>query len=217
MKNVKDILQKSIEERKSYKEKSILEQILKMGIEAIIKAERDEFLSCEKKKNKGNGYYQRKSRGIEREMEIDIARDRLSEFKPVFLEAVKHYDGQLETLAMKLYTKGLSTREINATLLEVFGKKISATSVSNITDRFESDRKQWQNRPLKSEYYVIYIDAIFIPVRRDTVEREAFYIVMGLRDDLRREVLGVYNNPTESAEFWREVLLDMKKEIFLQE
>ncbi len=110
-----------------------------------------------------------------------------------------------------LYTKGLTTYDIKHVFGEIYDKKISTSSISNITKEFTVQRKAWQNRPLEKEYYFIYIDALWIPVRRDTVKKEAFYIVIGLRKDLKRDILGVFNIPVESSEGWRDVLVDIKK------
>src|SRR5690606_19649180 len=119
-----------------------------------------------------------------------------------FLDAINQYDNQLLDLSFKLYTQGLTTRDIQTILSEVFGKKISPTSISNITKDFQKVRESWLSRPIETEYYYIYIDALWIPVKRDTVTKEAFYIAVGLRKDLKRDILGVYNIPTESAEGW---------------
>lgn len=211
MEKINIILQKSIEDILMYDPKNSIEIILKTVMEAILKAERGEFLLSSEENNKGNGYYERLVRGVNQYFKLNVPRDRLSLFKPVFLEAIKQYDAQMQDLALKLYVKGLTTRDIESVLGDVFGKKISPTSISNITKNFEQQRKEWLQRPLDSEYYFIFIDALFIPVRRDTVNKEAFYIVMALRTDLKREILGVYNIPNESAEGWREVLKDLQK------
>ena len=92
----------------------------------------------------------------------------------------------------------------------MYDKKLSSSSVSNITKEFEQERKDWQNKSLESEYTAIFIDALFVPVRRDTVEKEAFYIVLGLKPNFKREILGVYNIPQETSEGWREVMRDLK-------
>lgn len=211
MEKVNMILQKSIEDILMYDPKNSIEVILKTVMEAILKAERGEFLLSSEEKNKGNGFYERLVRGVNQYFKLNVPRDRLSLFKPVFLEAIKQYDAQMQDLALKLYVKGLTTRDIESVLGDVFGKKLSPTSVSNITKEFEIQREEWLNRPIESEYFFVFIDALFIPIRRDNVNKEAFYIVMALRKDLRREILGVYNIPNESAEGWKEVLKDLKK------
>lgn len=93
------------------------------------------------------------------------------------LECVRARDEQMQELGFKLYTKGLTTRDINAIFSDIYDKNLFPSSVSAITKEFEQKRIAWQNKALKSEYYFIYIDALFMPIRRGTVEKEAFYIV----------------------------------------
>lgn len=211
MKAIKESLIKNIEHFLEYDKKNAIEEIVKSVFESILKLERSEFLNISNDpENKANGYYQRLARSINQYIKINVPRDRLSEFKPVFLDAINRYDSQLLDLSFKLYTHGLTTENIKKIMDEIFGKKISTSSISNITKEFQKTREAWVARPIEEEYYFIYIDALWIPVRRDTVTKEAFYIVLGLRKDLKRDVLGVYNIPVESAEGWKIVLQDLK-------
>lgn len=113
-------------------------------------------------------------------------------------------------LAFRLYTKGLTTQDIGQIFQDTYGKSISKSRISMITKEFEKDRDAWLNRSLESHYYFIYIDALFLPVRRADVSQEAYYVVLGLNRELKREILGVYNIPTESASGWNSVLTDLK-------
>lgn len=209
MKDINLQLQRNIQDVLHYDKDNAVENIVKLVFETIMNAERSEFLS-ESEGNKANGYYQRLAQGINKYFKLNIPRDRLSMFKPVFLECIKAQDEQMQDLAFKLYTKGLTTRDINEVFSEIYDKNLSSSSVSNITKQFEQEREAWLSRELNGEYYFIYIDALFVPVRRDTVAQEAFYIVLGLKPNLQRDVLGVYNIPQESASGWSEVLLDLK-------
>lgn len=211
MKEFKKIMQKSIEDTLYYNPENAVETVIKTVFETILNAERSEFLSNSTKSNKANGYYQRMARSITKYFQLSVPRDRQSLFKPVFLEAINKQEEQMQDLAFKLYTKGLTTRDISELLDEVYDKKMSPTSVSNITKEFQKQREAWQQKPVNSEYYFIYVDALYIPIRRDTVKKEAFYIVLGLRPDLIREIIGVYNIPTESSDGWQEVFRDLKK------
>jgi transposase-like protein len=116
----------------------------------------------------------------------------------------------MQDLAFQMYVKGLTTQDIGGIFKDIYGKNLSKTSVSNITKEFVEQRESWLKRPLEEEYYFIYIDAVYLPIRRDNVTKEAFYIVLGLKKDLKREVLGVYNIPQESASGWNEVLSDLQ-------
>ena len=117
--------------------------------------------------------FQHSLRAVNHYFSLKIPRDRLSLFKPVFLDAVREYDEQLSELAFKLYTQGLTNRDITKILRDVFGKRLSASSVSNITKEFTVTRQAWLIREIDSEYYFLYVDAMYIPTRRDTVEQES--------------------------------------------
>jgi len=215
MKKCKNTIEKSIEQILYFENKNSIEEITKIVFETILKAERKEFLDRDgTEKNKANGYYKRLGKAINKYFSISIPRDRMGLFKPIFLECIKEQDERLMDLSFKLYTKGLSTREISEIIEEFYDKKISASWVSNITKSFEIERKAWQNKKLEENYYFVYIDAINISVRRDTVSKEAFYVVMGVKEDLTREIMGVYNIPMETIEGWREVFEDLKRRGF---
>jgi len=210
MKHINNSLVKSIEDVLYYDPKNSIEYLVITMFETILKAERSEFLNNCPENNKANGFYTRMVRAINKYFKLSVPRDRMGIFKPIFLELIKEQESQMFELASKLYTKGLSTRDIEDIMGDVFGKKMSASQVSLISKSFQDEKEAWLNRKLLSEYYFIYIDALYVPIRRNTVENEAIYIVMGLKSDLKREVLGVYNIPTESASGWNEVFCDLK-------
>lgn len=210
MTQIEQTLSKSIKDILHYDKKSAVEKIVRTVFESILYSERAEFLKNSPVKNKGNGSYERLARSVNKYFKLRIPRDRLSLFKPVFLEALNEQESQMQDLAFMLYTKGLTTADIKQVFSDIYDKKMSTSSISNITKEFTEQRKAWQNRQLKEEYYFIYIDAISIAVRRESVQKEAFYIVLGLRKDFKRDILGVYNIPVETSEGWRDVLQDLK-------
>jgi len=211
MKNIHKSLTKSIEDIIYYKPENSIEEIVKTVFETILELERDEFLNSNSGfGNKGNGFYSRMLKSINNYFRLRIPRDRLGLFKPAFLDILRQEEQQRCELAFKLYVKGLSTREIEGIFKEVFNSKYSASSISQINSNFCEQREYWLKRPLQNEYYFLFIDALQVAVRRETVEKEAFYIVLGLRKDLKREILGVYNIPTETADGWKTVFDDLK-------
>jgi transposase-like protein len=141
---------------------------------------------------------------------INVPRDRLGLFKPVFLELLKQEQEEISNLSFKLYSKGLTTRDIEEVFTELYGNKYSRSSISRITLEFSEERKKWQNRRLEERYYAIFIDALYLPVRRGTVEKEAVYVILGLREDLTRDVLSVWCMPNETAGCWEEMLKNIK-------
>lgn len=206
---------KNIDDIIHYEKNEGIELVIKTVFETLLSHEREEFLANDSSfNNKANGYYARLAKGINSYFRLKVPRDRLGFFKPVFLDVIKHQDEKMLDLAFKLYVKGLTTREIEDIFVDVFDKKLSRTSISNITKNFEEERQNWLCRPLEDKYYFLFIDAIFIPVRRDTVQKEPFYIVIGVKEDLKREILGVYNFPQETSEGWREVFKDLKTRNF---
>lgn len=215
--NYSTMLEKSVMDLLQYKEDSCADDVLKIVMEALLKAEQKEFLGYHKrdrknkpKGNKRNGY--RKSgllKGISNYFRIKVPRDRLGLFKPLFLELLNKENENMNELIFSLYVKGLTTREISRIIEQIYDKDISAGSISSITNNFQEEMKEWLNKPLEKQYYAIYIDALNIPIRRDTVAKEAFYIVLGLRTDLRREIIGVYNIPEETKQGWNQVLEDI--------
>jgi len=211
MTQMNKVLIKTVHDILKYDAKNAIDNIVKCVFETILYSEREEFLSNTLGGNKGNGSYTRLARSVNKYFKLKIPRDRLGLFKPVFLEALKEQESQMQDLAFELYVKGLTTNDIKHVFDKIYNKKISKSSISNITKSFTAQREAWQQRCLEKEYYFIYIDALYIPVRRDTVKKEAFYIVLGVRKDLKRDILGVYNIPVESAEGWRYVFKDIKK------
>lgn len=188
--------------------------------ESLMEAERKEFLNYDRGKrtekqyknivDKRNGYYIRSFDNFIEKLALRVPRVRLGNFRPLILEKLESNDSRINKLAFYLYVKGLSTRDINDVIEEMYGVEVSPQWVSHVTAAYEQKRKQWQEREIESEYYVIFIDALNLNIRRNSVAKEAVYIVLGLRQDLRREVLGIYLIPQESSQGWQEVLRHLK-------
>jgi putative transposase len=215
-KDYKAFLEKSVLDLLQYDKKGCVDQVLSVTFESILKAEQKGFLGygtgeTPKSDNKRNGY--RKSsliKGLSKMFRINIPRDRLGMFKPIFLELLQDQTEKIDELAFNLYVKGLSTQEISDVVYDIYGKRISKSTVSNITDEVLIELDAWRNKPLDSQYYAVYIDALRVPLRRDTVSKESFYIALGLRTDLRREILGIYHLPEECLDGWRDVISGLK-------
>jgi len=175
-----------------------------------MKAERDQFLP-ESINNKGNGFRKINGLGISESLSLQIPRDRLSQFKPMVLEIMRESNVQLEELCFELYSNGLTTRDIESITENIYGKKLSSSKISNINKKFYKDMECFRNRQIDSYYPIIYIDATYINTRRvDSVSKEAYYIVLGVKHDMRREIIGIYNQPTESASNWKDMFVDLK-------
>ncbi|MDD4202444.1 MAG: IS256 family transposase [Candidatus Omnitrophica bacterium] len=209
-KSVLDLLQYSKSER-------VVDDLLIIVFETMLKAEQKGFLGygygeSPDEENKRNGY-RRSSllKGLSGMFRLNIPRDRMGLFKPMFLELLKDQTDKINEVAFKLYVKGLSTKEISDVVQDIYGKNVSKATISNITNEMLVEVDKWQNKRLENEYYAVYIDAIRVPIRRDSVSKECFYVVLGLRTDLKREILGIYQIPEEHYQGWEEVLEDLRR------
>ena len=127
------------------------------------------------------------------------------------LELLKEDESRIKEACFELYSKGLTTKDVSSVIEKLYGKSYSESSITNITKGFYAQMEQWRERVLEQNWVAIFIDAIFVKVRRDTVQSEAFYVLLGVKEDLTREVLGIYNYPTESATNWVDIAKDIQK------
>ena len=124
--------------------------------------------------------------------------------KPLLLELIHTQKEQLNQLALLLYRKGMSSRDVSEVMEAYFGQSISPDTVNNLAESFHSLRKQWQEAPLDAYYKVIYCDALFTSLKRGTsYSQEALPIIYGVKEDNTREVLLLEVNPTESSSVWK--------------
>jgi len=188
-----------------------LNDLFSMLVNGLMLSERSAYLdSTEGNANKGNGYRQITRSGIGSKLELSIPRDRIGVFKPVILGLLNQQEERVKDLCFELYGKGLTTRQIEDVIENIYGSSYSKSSISRITTDFGELVNAWLHRPLDDYYPVVYIDAIHIKIRRQTVATEAFYILLGLKEDYTREVLGIINIPQESASGWQETLEGIK-------
>lgn len=192
------------------REENGLNEIFKMTLEGLMYLEREDLIAQDPK-NKSNGYRPKKSIGFGTGFKLQVPRDRLGVFQPYMLELLKEDESRIKEACFELYSKGLTTKDVGSIIEKLYGKSYSESSISNISKGFYKQMQQWRERPLENNWIAIYIDAIFVKVRRDTVQSEAFYVLLGLKDDLTRDVLGVYNYPTESSTNWIEIAKNIEE------
>lgn len=197
-------------------------------LEQMLETELTEELGYEPYESKGrnsgnnrNGRYAKKVRTSEGEMSIQVPRDRNGEFAPQILKKHTSNTNELEDKIIGMYAKGLSVRDIQDTLEELYGIDVAPATISAITDKIWALVEAWQARPLSSIYPIVYLDAIHINLRRDgKVENTAVYIVLGVDLEGHRDVLGHWiGTGAESANFWLSVITDLQtrgvKDIFI--
>ena len=144
-------------------------------------------------------------------MNLTIPRDRNGELSQQTLPAYKRTNDSLETTIIQLFQKGITMAEISKLIEKMYGHHYTPQTISNMSKLVAEDVLAFKERTLEANYSVIFMDATHIPVKRQTVSKEAVYITIGIRLDGTKEVLGFTIAPTESAYIWKEVLQDLRK------
>ncbi|HFX3844212.1 TPA: IS256 family transposase [Enterococcus faecium] len=199
---------------------------LELAVNSLLQAELTAFLDYEKYDRAGfnsgnsrNGNYLRSFRTEYGELNLVIPRDRNGKFSQQTLPAYKRTNDSLETTIIQLFQKGITMSEISELIEKMYGHHYTPQTISNMTKIVSEDIIAFKERSLESRYSVIFMDATHIPLKRQTVSKEAVYIVIGIRLDGTKEVLGFSLTPAVSAYVWKEILQDLKdrglKEVLL--
>lgn len=187
-----------------------LNELLGFTLNALMLGERNVFLDGQKQLNKGNGFRLGTAFGLGQQIELKIPRDRLSAFKPVALVLLREQESYLREVCFELYSKGLTTKQTGEVIEKIYGHHYSSSTVSLINKEFYVQMEAWRERALESHYQVVYIDAIHQKICRETISTEAVYVLLGVREDFTREVIGLINFPTESATGWEQALIEIR-------
>jgi len=190
---------------------------LERAINSLLQAELTAFLDYEKYDRNGfnsgnsrNGNYSRTFKTEYGELNLTIPRDRNGEFSQQTLPAYKRTNDSLETTIIQLFQKGITMAKISELIEKMYGHHYTPQTISNMSKLVSEDVLAFKERTLEANYSVIFMDATHIPVKRQTVSKEAVYITIGIRLDGTKEVLGFTIAPTESAYIWKEVLQDFR-------
>jgi putative transposase len=161
--------------------------------------------------NSRNGHSRKTLTSEYGDVEIAVPRDRKGEFEPEIVKKNQTNSVGIEEQVIALYARGVSTRDIQAHLHQLYGLDVSPTLISNITDKLLPMIKEWQSRPLHSVYAVVFLDAIHYKVKQDGhVVNKAAYMVVGINLEGQKDVLGIWIGENESAKFWLTVLNELK-------
>lgn len=204
-----------------YKQNDIIKQLTKATFQAMLDTEMEEHLGyaendreAKKDANSRNGKGTKKVRGDFGEISIDTPRDREGTFEPVIIKKRQSSVGDFTDKIISLYARGMTTREIEDHLREMYDIEISPQFVSRATERIQSEIIEWQNRLLDSIYPVVYVDGLRISVRSGnnsgSVIKKCVYIVLGVSCSGKQEVLGLWIEENEGAKFWLKVFNDLK-------
>lgn len=217
-KEILKLLQENYEINTAQDLSSALKDMFKGALQEMMNAEFDSSMGYSKydkkseKTNYRNGSTKKNLKSEFGEFEFETPRDRNGEFEPKIVpKNVRDVSG-IEDKIISLYGRGLTTREINEQIQDLYGIEVSATMVSNITDQIIPEIKEWQERPLEEVYPIVFIDAVHFSVRDENrVVKKAAYIVLGIDKEGYKNILGIWIGENESSKFWLGVLNDLKQ------
>lgn len=197
---------------------SALKNMFKDALQEMMNAEFDNSMGYSKydkkseKTNYRNGSTKKNLKSEFGEFEFETPRDRNGEFEPKIVPKNTRDVSGIEDKIISLYARGLTTRENNEQIQDLYGIEVSATMVSNIIDQIIPEIKEWQGRPLDNVYPIVFIDVVHFSVREENrVVKKAAYIVLGINKEGYKEILGIWIRENESSKFWLGVLNDLKQ------
>ncbi len=199
-------------------ENGLIKQLIKSVVQRSLDAEMTEHLGYEKHapegKNTGNsrnGYSKKTVSGDFGEVELDIPRDREDEFQPQIVKKGQTRLTGFDDKVISLYARGMTTRDIQEQLKELYGVEVSPTLISNITESIMEDVRAWQNRTLDKIYPIVYLDALVVKIKDDKqVVNKAVHMALGVNLDGQKELLGIWITNQEGSKFWLNVLTELK-------
>ena len=193
-----------------------LKDLLGGTIKEMMESEMDEHLGYEKSQRSDNpdsrnGYKSKQVNSRYGSMEIQVPQDRDASFEPKIVKKRQKDISEIDQKIIAMYAKGMTTRQISETLLDIYGFEASEGFISDVTDKILPDIEDWQNRPLSNIYPILFIDAIHYSVRDNGVIRKlAAYIILGINGDGKKEVLSIHVGENESAKYWLSILNELK-------
>jgi len=196
----------------------ILKQLTKRLVEHALEGEMTHHLGYEphapEGKNTGNSRNGKTTKtviGESGEMEIEVPRDRGGTFEPALVPKRHRRLPEFDDKVIALYARGMTTREIQGHLHELYGVEVSPALISAVTDSVMEDVATWQSRPLDPVYPIVYLDALHVKMRLEgRVQSQAVYLALGITLEGRKELLGLWIGENEGAKFWLGVMTELK-------
>ena len=208
-------------------EQGLLKQLIKAVVERAMQAELTHHLGYAKHDpagqgsgNSRNGVSSKTLKGDFGEAVIEVPRDRQGTFEPKIVPKHERRFSGFDDKILSMYARGMTTREIQGHLQEIYGVEISPSLISEVTDAVLEEVKAWQTRPLEPLYPILFLDALMVKMRHEgKVENRAVYVAVGIDLDGRKEVLGLWASANEGAKFWLQVLTELRnrgvKDLFI--
>lgn len=196
----------------------LLQELKKALTERILEGELTDTLGYEKNDvvgnnsgNSRNGHSSKTIKTKEGEMTIEVPRDRNNAFSPQLIPKHQTRFDDLDDKIISLYSRGMTTRDIQDQLKDLYGTTICSSLISTVTNEVIEEVKAWQSRPLDKLYPIVYLDALMIKVQQDKkIINKAFYLALGINVDGQKELLGIWISQNEGAKFWLNVLTELK-------
>jgi putative transposase len=198
----------------AFEKDGLLDELKKALAERALNAEIDHHLEsgeADGRANSRNGYGQKTVLTDTGKIPLEVPRDRLSSFDPQLIAKYQRRFPGFDEKIVSMYARGMTTREIQGHLRELYGIDVSPDLVSAVTDAVLEEVAEWQNRPLEALYPLIFFDAIRVKVRDEgSVRNKAVYVALGVRPDGTKEILGLWIEQSEGAKFWLRVMNELK-------
>jgi putative transposase len=199
-------------------ENGLLKQLTKAVLERALQGELSDHLGYkkhepakQKRGNARNGKTTKVLKGDFGEIPLETPRDRNGTFEPQIVSKGQTRFTGFDDKIVSMYARGMSTREIQGHLEEIYGVEVSPTLISNVTDAVVEEVRAWQNRPLDAVYPIVYLDALYVKIRdAGHVQNRAIYVVIGVNLEGHKEVLGLWRGQAEGAKFWLQVLTELR-------
>jgi len=199
-------------------ENGLLKQLTKRLLERAMQAEMSEHLGYDRHassgKNSGNsrnGSYNKKLKGDFGQMDLSVPRDRNSTFDPIIVPKGERRFKGFDDKIISMYARGITTRDIQSHLEEIYGVEVSPTLISQVTEAVTEDVRLWQNRFLDEIYPIVYLDAIRVKVKHNgQIVSKAVYLAIAVTMEGRKEALGMWTAEAEGAKFWLSILNELK-------
>jgi len=189
----------------------VMNEVLQCEIEEKLGYDKHERINADEPRNYRNGVTKRKIKTQLGEVEIEVPRDRNGEYEPQIIEKYQRNADGLEEKILSLYSHGMSTRDIQEQIKDLYDLDISSELVSKISEKIMPLVNEWQNRPLDEYYPFVFMDAIHYKIRENhQIISKAAYVVLGINGEGFKEILGIWVGGNESGKFWLNVLNELK-------
>jgi putative transposase len=192
----------------------LLDELKKALAERVLNAELDHHLANESddgRRNHRNGYSKKSVLTDTGKLAIDVPRDRAGTFDPQLIAKYQRRFPGFDEKIISMYARGMTVREIQGHLRELYGVDVSPDLISTVTDAVLEEVAEWQSRPLDALYAIVFFDALRVKIRDEgTVRNKAIYVALGMRPDGTKDVLGLWIEQTEGAKFWLRVMNELK-------